>query len=130
MLEIDIPANLPAYPPAHLPTYVPTIHLPTQQTATPAALQGPAITSEERAEERSAYKRTFYEALELRMNRALAERRRVLVVGDLNISPAPADTAEPRFTDERFYSERWDRRWLRRLLGKPGAPGQWRDTFR
>lgn len=66
------PAHSQKFPRTSLPTHLLPAYPPTRQTATPAALQGPAITSEERAEERSAYKRTFYKALQRRMNRSLA----------------------------------------------------------
>ena len=62
-------------------------------------------------------RRTAYEnrpfcpqqALEVRLRACIGDGRRVLVVGDLNIKSAPADTCRSMHTDECFYEEHWDR---------------------
>ncbi|KAG2489940.1 hypothetical protein HYH03_011572 [Edaphochlamys debaryana] len=80
---------------------------------------GPAISSEERAEERAAFKMEFYRALQLRLDALLAGGRRVVVVGDLNISPHPIDVAGA--TPRDFDGRRADRAWLRGLMAR-GPP--------
>ncbi|WIA12049.1 hypothetical protein OEZ85_012128 [Tetradesmus obliquus] len=88
-------------------------------------LYGPAITSEERVEERMAFKMLFYKVLELRLQQWLAAGRACLVVGDLNISPAPIDSCHP---PADFDAQRSDRLWLQQLLA-PHGPGVV-DAFR
>eukprot|EP00198_Chlamydomonas_reinhardtii_P003572 XP_001692908.1 predicted protein [Chlamydomonas reinhardtii] len=68
---------------------------------------GPAITSEERAEERGAFKMTFFRALQHRLDGFLAAGRRLVVLGDFNISPAAADRAGA--TPRTFEPHRPDR---------------------
>eukprot|EP00775_Hariotina_reticulata_P013000 gene13000-13129_t len=89
-------------------------------------LYGPALTSEEKLEERLAFKLNFYKVLEWRVRRWLAAGRAVLVVGDLNISPQPHDSCSPAPIAE--FLARPDRAWLQGLLG-PLGPGVV-DVFR
>lgn len=84
---------------------------------------GPAITSEdpEQAKVRVAFKMRFYAALQRRWESLLAAGRGVIVVGDLNISPAPIDY--PDYDPEFYRASRPDRLWLRTLLGQdPSVP--------
>lgn len=62
------------------------------------------------------------QALEVRLRACIGDGRRVLVVGDLNIKPAPADTCHPTPDNESFYAEHWDRRatpCMHRALAAP-----------
>lgn len=52
-----------------------------------------------------------------------SQGRHVVLVGDLNISPTPADRADP---DPDHYA-RADRRWMRSLAGEDG---DFCDVFR
>ncbi|KXZ51325.1 hypothetical protein GPECTOR_13g812 [Gonium pectorale] len=81
---------------------------------------GPAITSEERAAERMGYKMRFYQALQLRLDDLLAGGRRVVMCGDLNIAPEPADVCGA--TPRDFNAQREDRAWLSALMTRGSAP--------
>lgn len=65
------------------------------------------------------------QVLELRLQQWLAAGRACLVVGDLNISPAPIDSCHP---PADFDAQRSDRLWLQQLLA-PHGPGVV-DAFR
>jgi AP endonuclease-2 len=87
----------------------------------------PAITSDDpaAAAARVAYKARFFAALEARWRGARADGRAVVVVGDLNVAPAAADTAEPG-PPGAFYAgggaRGGARAWLRALLAPERAP--------
>ena len=89
----------------------------------------PAVTSAdaEEAEARSAFKRDFLTAVEIRYRALLAAGRRVVMCGDWNIAPTALDTAHaPPMTGpgaaEAFVRGNPSRAWLRRqLVGDDGA---------
>lgn len=89
----------------------------------------PAVTSAdaEEAEARSAFKRDFLTAVEMRYRALLAAGRRVVMCGDWNIAPTALDTAHaPPLTGpgaaEAFVRGNPSRAWLRRqLAGGDGA---------
>ncbi|BDA45375.1 probable DNA-(apurinic or apyrimidinic site) lyase 2 [Coccomyxa sp. Obi] len=87
---------------------------------------GPAITSEESAEERYAFKLRFYEGLLHRIQALRATGRCVILLGDLNISLAPMDSCDPGPIDA--FNARTDRRLLTQLLTTNGGP--FLDVFR
>lgn len=68
----------------------------------------------------------LYQVLEWRIWRWTAAGRQVIVVGDLNISPAPIDSCAPHPIPQ--FLQRPDRVWLGKLLG-PEGPGMM-DVFR
>ena len=83
----------------------------------------PAVTSAdaEEAEARSAFKRDFLTAVEIRYRALLAAGRRVVMCGDWNIAPTALDTAHaPPMTGpgaaEAFVRGNPSRAWLRRQL--------------
>lgn len=91
---------------------------------------GPAITNEETAQDRMEYKLGFYRALQARWRDFQQRRIPVIVVGDLNIAPAPLDYPDPE-TDQQFYrSSRQDRLWLRSLLTDGGFKDAFREFYR
>ncbi|EIE20130.1 DNase I-like protein [Coccomyxa subellipsoidea C-169] len=81
---------------------------------------GPAISTEESAEERYAFKLRFYEGLLHRIQTLRASGRCVILLGDLNISLAPIDSCDPGPIDA--FTSRTDRRLLTRLLTSNGGP--------
>ncbi|GAA0169849.1 hypothetical protein LIER_24237 [Lithospermum erythrorhizon] len=74
--------------------------------------------------ERVQFKRTFYNIMQRRWESLLRQRRRILVVGDLNIAPAAIDRCDagPDFENNEF------RKWFRSLLRENG--GIFLDVFR
>ena len=81
-------------------------------------IYGPAVTSEDpdQARARAAFKMRFFAALQRRWEGLLSSGRSLIVVGDLNIAPAPIDYPDH---DPDFYrTSRPDRLWLRSLLGQ------------
>ncbi|KAL0047212.1 hypothetical protein WJX82_009612 [Trebouxia sp. C0006] len=89
-------------------------------------LYGPAITSEENAAERFAYKMRLYQALQCRMEACLAAGRAVILVGDLNICPQPIDSCDPG--DVSKFRDRADKKWLSGVMKHNG--GYFVDLFR
>lgn len=89
-------------------------------------LYGPAITSEENAAERFAYKMQLYQALQCRMEACLAAGRAVILVGDLNICPQPIDSCDPG--DVSKFRDRADKKWLSGVMKHNG--GHFVDLFR
>ncbi|KAK9829784.1 hypothetical protein WJX72_007901 [[Myrmecia] bisecta] len=87
-------------------------------------IYGPALSMEDNIEARFAYKLRFYEALQCRADALRAAGRRVIITGDLNISPAKIDLCDPA---EQF-EERRDRKWLHCWLTDGGGP--FVDVFR
>ncbi|KAK9901314.1 hypothetical protein WJX75_005948 [Coccomyxa subellipsoidea] len=87
---------------------------------------GPAISTEESAEERYAFKLRFYEGLLHRIQALRAAGRCIVLLGDLNISLAPIDSCDPGPIDA--FVSRSDRRLLTRLLTANGGP--FLDVFR
>eukprot|EP00891_Asterochloris_glomerata_P003607 jgi/Astpho2/3607/e_gw1.00058.42.1_t len=67
----------------------------------------PAITTEDKAAERFAFKLRLLEALQLRMEASQAAGKAVFLIGDLNISPFPLDSCDPG--DSAAFVERRDR---------------------
>ncbi|KAJ4962717.1 hypothetical protein NE237_022656 [Protea cynaroides] len=74
--------------------------------------------------ERLQFKSTFFKILQKRWESLLTKGKRIVVVGDLNIAPAPIDccNAGPDFAQNEF------RRWLRSMLAEQGGP--FFDVFR
>uniref|UniRef100_A0A7C9EMY0 Endonuclease/exonuclease/phosphatase domain-containing protein n=1 Tax=Opuntia streptacantha TaxID=393608 RepID=A0A7C9EMY0_OPUST len=74
--------------------------------------------------ERTEFKATFYKILQKRWELLQQQKRRIIVVGDLNIAPSAIDRCEagPDFEQNEF------RKWLRSLLVKNGGP--FLDIFR
>lgn len=74
--------------------------------------------------ERIQFKATFYKILQKRWELLQQQKRRIIVVGDLNIAPSAIDRCEagPDFEKNEF------RKWLRSLLVKNG--GYFLDIFR
>lgn len=62
----------------------------------------------------------------MRVEALRAAGHSVILLGDLNISPAPIDSCDPGPPDE--FAERADRRQLARLLTANGGP--FLDVFR
>ncbi|DBB00825.1 hypothetical protein WJX77_012431 [Trebouxia sp. C0004] len=89
-------------------------------------LYGPAITSEENAAERFAYKMQLYQALQCRVEACLAAGRAVILVGDLNICPQPSDSCDPG--DVSKFRDRADKKWLSAVMKHNG--GYFVDLFR
>ncbi|KAK9830809.1 hypothetical protein WJX74_008240 [Apatococcus lobatus] len=87
-------------------------------------IYAPAMTSEENAEERFQYRMQFYKALIMRLEGLRAEGRRVVLVGDYNITYNPIDHCEP---GPNFVDGRVDRQML---LGLLPPHGPFLDTFR
>lgn len=83
----------------------------------------PAVTSDDPAQaaERGRFKMRFFHALQRRWEGVVAAGRAVVVVGDLNVAPAPLDCPELRPEPEFYGPERPHRAWMRALLGN-GAP--------
>lgn len=86
-------------------------------------IYAPAVTKEdpEQAKLRLAFKMRFYTALQRRWEALMAAGRAVIVVGDMNIAPAPLDF--PDYDPEYYKSTRPDRIWLRDLLSLGGGGG-------
>jgi AP endonuclease-2 len=85
-------------------------------------IYAPAITNEQTATVRMQYKLNFYKALQLRWTHFIQQGIPVIVVGDMNIAPAPIDYPDPE-SEELFYRrDRPDRLWLRNLLSPPPPP--------
>ncbi|PNH05545.1 DNA-(apurinic or apyrimidinic site) lyase 2 [Tetrabaena socialis] len=61
-------------------------------------------------------------ALQVRLDTLLCEGRRLLLVGDLNISPHPMDVCRANASD--FNHERPDRLWLRELCTRGSGGGR------
>ncbi|XP_044470054.1 DNA-(apurinic or apyrimidinic site) endonuclease 2 isoform X2 [Mangifera indica] len=74
--------------------------------------------------DRIQFKHKFFKILQKRWEFLLCQKRRIFVVGDLNIAPAAIDRceAEPDFEENEF------RRWFRSLLVESGGP--FFDVFR
>ncbi|KAK9867360.1 hypothetical protein WJX84_005602 [Apatococcus fuscideae] len=87
-------------------------------------IYAPAMTSEENAEDRFQYRMQFYKALVMRLEGLRAAGRRVVLVGDYNITYDPKDHCEP---GPHFLDNRPDRQMLMGLL-PPRGP--FLDTFR
>ncbi|VFQ99857.1 unnamed protein product [Cuscuta campestris] len=85
-------------------------------------IYGPRAASDD--SERIQFKLMFFKILERRWDCLLRQGRRIIVVGDLNISPACIDCcdASPDFEKNEF------RRWFRSLLVQSG--GHFLDVFR
>ncbi|XAR73774.1 DNA-(apurinic or apyrimidinic site) lyase [Bertholletia excelsa] len=85
-------------------------------------IYGPRAESDDT--ERIQFKSTFFKILQKRWEHLLHRGRRILVVGDLNITPAAIDSCNPRpdFDKNQF------RRWFRSLLVENG--GDFFDVFR
>lgn len=66
------------------------------------------------------------QALERRMQAYRRQGRHVILVGDLNITPAPMDRADP----DVDHLARPDLRWLAQLLAPAPAGGGFCDAFR
>lgn len=60
----------------------------------------------------------LFQVLEWRIRHWTAAGRQVIVVGDLNISPAPIDSCDPHPITQ--FVQRPDRVWLNKLLGPEG----------
>ncbi|XP_021864844.2 DNA-(apurinic or apyrimidinic site) endonuclease 2 [Spinacia oleracea] len=75
-------------------------------------------------EERIQFKANFFKIMQKRWDLLQQEKRRIIVVGDLNIAPSSVDRCEagPDFEKNEF------RRWFRSLLVKNG--GSFFDLFR
>ena len=96
----------------------------------------PAVTSDddEKRDRRTDFKAAFLRALERRCHQLLDEGLRVLVVGDMNITPARIDSArEMQEAPEPSgsHSRPW-RTWLSQLLNPPLDSGRtaFADCFR
>ncbi|XP_021727564.1 DNA-(apurinic or apyrimidinic site) lyase 2-like isoform X1 [Chenopodium quinoa] len=83
---------------------------------------GPRAAPED--EERIQFKANFFKIMQKRWELLQQEKRRIIVVGDLNIAPSAVDRCEPGpdFEKNEF------RRWFRSLLVKNG--GSFLDLFR
>ena len=96
----------------------------------------PAVTSddEDKAARRHEFKLAFLRALERRCDALLSEGLRVLVIGDMNVSPARIDSAresqQPPPPPSQPLSP--SRAWLRSLLRPPAGATQpkFADAFR
>lgn len=65
------------------------------------------------------YKMDMLECVRARMDRTRAAGSHVVIVGDFNISPQPADHCDP---GPDFCTARRDRRWMSALLTVPATP--------
>ncbi|KAJ0966983.1 hypothetical protein J5N97_023900 [Dioscorea zingiberensis] len=85
-------------------------------------LYGPRAVDDDN--ERLRFKLIFFMILQRRWEFLLSLRKRIIVVGDLNIAPSAIDRcdAEPGFERNKF------RKWLRSLLRESGGP--FIDVFR
>jgi len=82
-------------------------------------IYAPAITNEQTAAVRMQYKLNFYKALQLRWTHFIQQGIPVIVVGDMNIAPAPIDYPDPESEEQFYRRDRPDRLWLRNLLSPP-----------
>eukprot|EP00884_Botryococcus_braunii_P005410 jgi/Botrbrau1/14870/Bobra.0298s0004.1 len=91
-------------------------------------LYAPAITSDDpiAMEERFKYKMRFLEVLQVRVEAMRAAGRRVVLMGDFNISPAPIDSCDSG--RESQFLARPDRVLLRGWMQAGGGP--FVDVFR
>ncbi|KAJ0098036.1 hypothetical protein Patl1_29084 [Pistacia atlantica] len=85
-------------------------------------IYGPRAASDD--VDRIQFKLMFFKILQKRWEFLLCQKRRIFVVGDLNIAPAAIDRceAEPDFEKNEF------RRWFRSMLVESG--GSFLDVFR
>ncbi|XP_002964512.2 DNA-(apurinic or apyrimidinic site) lyase 2 [Selaginella moellendorffii] len=74
--------------------------------------------------ERQDFKLNFYKVLQCRLESILKQGRRIIIVGDLNISPYPIDSCDPGPEFDTSPS----RQWFRSLLVSEG--GAFSDAFR
>ncbi|KAG6554008.1 hypothetical protein Mapa_004925 [Marchantia paleacea] len=74
--------------------------------------------------DRQQFKNNFFHALQRRWEGLLSKGRRVIAVGDFNVTPYPIDHCDPAPDFDKHIS----RKWLRSILHAEGGP--FRDVFR
>ncbi|MCO5601456.1 hypothetical protein L7F22_055579 [Adiantum nelumboides] len=85
-------------------------------------IYGPCVLRDDTA--RMEFKLKFYQVLQCRWESLLRAGKRLIVVGDLNISPYPIDSCDPG----PDFNSNPCRRWLRSLLSTNG--GVFTDVYR
>ncbi|GMH41645.1 hypothetical protein BSKO_09555 [Bryopsis sp. KO-2023] len=86
----------------------------------------PAITSEEKVEERMDFKLRWYKALKAYTDALVECGRNVILVGDFNVSPYPIDHCDP--CSKAQFFERPDRAFFHSMLVE--NKGNFCDVFR